>query len=1411
MVRTEYLYDLFISHADADRSWVEGYLLDALTQAGLRCYSEAAFVPGKPRLLEFERAIQQSQRALLILSPAYLTESFTQFADLLAQSYGLETVSWPIIPLILKPVKLPPRLSMLTALDATDPTRWPQVVERLCAELQRPVPSPAPRPPCPYPGMVPFRAEDARFFYGREDEIQQLLRLLRHHNFLFVIGPSGSGKSSLVFAGLVPRLEERRPGEWLVCSMRPGPDPVESLKEALGGLLSEIPKTHEAFGELVESALAQHPPARCFLLIVDQLEELFTQADKPAQAAFIAALKALRQVECCTLLLAMRADFYPDLMNSDLWPVDTNQRLEIAPLRGETLKRAILYPATDLCVHLEAGLLERLLADAADEPGALPLVQETMVLLWEEMQRRLLPLGAYERLGGDGRSGLAVAIAEKANVAMAHLSDEGKATARRILLRLVQFGEGRADTRRQQPVSALHVAGDDLALFDQTLRHLTDHRLLTLSSKEEDCDRKVDLAHEALISSWSTFRSWLDQRREAEQIRRRLEAKSAEWMRLGRGRGGLLDEAELPEAERWLVSDDAADLGYGEELPELVQASRATIEKSKQEEEAARQRELKQVQALAGEQKRRVTILRWSAILLGVLLVLAVAAALFARNQQNIAQQKANELEIQLMISNSQRLASAAQSQLPDSPETALLLAYEAASYHRSGLSEQVLHQVIRQSLWSPLVLRGSGAIFSPDGQHVLTSGNGETQLWDLNGRFLTYFQGFPAISSRDRENIFSPDGRYVLTAEVDRALLWDLNGQLLITFQDQSDVDAAIFSPDGQYVLTSNSDGTTHLWNIGGHLLATFQGEIGGYWGHGGGFSPDGRYILTTENKETWLWDLTGQRFASFQGSSRGFSPSGHYILTSIGGEMRLWSLDGQLLTVFHNQTDDIWITAVSPDEKYVLTTFGSTVRLWSLAGKPLAVLPGHGGSVASAVFSRDATRILTAASDQTARLWDLTGKELMVMHGATDVEDTTPTTISAVFSPDGRSVLTTFLGRTAQLWDISGQLLATFQGHTGKVSRAAFSPDGQRILTSSSDNTTRIWVPTDQSIVTFRGHTATVRSAVFSPDGENILTASHDGTARLWNLNGQSLVIFQGHTDGVHEAVFSPDGQYVLTASSNDTVLLWTIHGQLLTILQGKIGSFSPDSRNILTSNQGETQLWDLNGQFLASFQCVSAIFGPNGKTVLTADGDKARLWDLNGQLLVTLEGHQGLVTHAVFSPDGQYFLTDSRGTTQLWDAKGRPLATFQGFGAVFSPQGRSILTTLGNYDQKARLWDLNGKNLAAFQGIGEGFSPSGQYVVTYGADTTLWDLLGQRIATFQGFQGGGEIFSADGTRILTTSGNTAQMYAVSVDDLLALVACRVGRGLTQDEIIRFQVPTPLHFDFDKRECPPHFSWQK
>ena len=575
-------YDIFISYAETDGDWVRGYLIDALEAAKVNYCSEEDFRLGVPWLTEFERCVKQSRQTLLILSPAYITKKTSEFVDLLSQVYGLETGTWPVIPLVLHPVKLPSRLKQLTGLDATHQEQWPEVIQRLCNALSQQLPNSTPRLECPYPGMVPFSEAQSDRFFGREQEVEELLEKLRLYPFIAVIGPSGSGKSSLVYAGLIPKLESTGllgSGEWLILDLRPGETPLTTLKTILEGDL-------ENSSETVSSLLQRHQAQRLFLL-VDQFEETFTRAEAES-IPFQHQLLKLMRVSHCYILLTVRADFYPDLMQSPLWRKIESNRIEVVSLDDEGLKQAILKPAEAVDAIVESALVERLITDAAGEPGVLPFIQETLVVLWEKLERRFLPLTAYEQLvlprkayGGvrtKKLTGLQIAIARRADVAIADLTEEQQLIARRVFIRLIQFGEGRADTRRRQLVNELQTINDDPKLFQQTLDHLIGCRLLTSNRDENNRTlRTVDIAHEALITGWPTLQSWIVKHQEAEQTRRRLLDKAEEWEHLGKGIRGLLDELGIQESERWLASTTAIDLSYEPLIDDLIEASKSEV------------------------------------------------------------------------------------------------------------------------------------------------------------------------------------------------------------------------------------------------------------------------------------------------------------------------------------------------------------------------------------------------------------------------------------------------------------------------------------------------------------------------------------------------------------------------------------------------------------------------------------------------------------------------------------------------------------------------------------------------------------------------------------------------------------------------------------------------------------------
>jgi energy-coupling factor transporter ATP-binding protein EcfA2 len=551
--------ELFVACAESDTEWVHGFLLPEIGLDRQSVLTPEDFRPGAALVTELERAVETARLTVLVLSPAFGMSQWSAFAELLATHDTLKRNSDRLVPVLLEAYELPLHLDFRVRLDCTARSRWETEVARLRQLLQRGLP-PEERLSCPYPGLLAFGPADAGLFFGRDQESDDIIRRIRQQNFLLVVGPSGSGKSSLVSAGVLPRLTGAEAGGWLVRTLRPDAGALGWLTAMVDGAgTSAAP---DRFPESVDALLSTVPGARRLLLFFDQAEAIFLLPSKEQRALFLALLDRLRRVDKCVVLLALRADFYADLMTSVLWPVGPGERVEITPLRRAALREAITRPAAGVGAYLEPVLVERLLRDAGEEPGALSLVQETMVLLWERMTRRLLTVSAYEDVGGPGRSGLDAALATRADAALASLSVTQRAIARRILLRLVQLGEGRQDTRRPQAVEALRAPGDDPALFDATLRHLADRRLVTMSADSEE--PTVDLGHEAMITHWPTLGDWIDQSRADELARRRIERDSEDWQRNGRDAGelyrrrklaGALELAARPEYE---LSQNAA-------------------------------------------------------------------------------------------------------------------------------------------------------------------------------------------------------------------------------------------------------------------------------------------------------------------------------------------------------------------------------------------------------------------------------------------------------------------------------------------------------------------------------------------------------------------------------------------------------------------------------------------------------------------------------------------------------------------------------------------------------------------------------------------------------------------------------------------------------------------------------------
>jgi len=1146
----------------------------------------------------------------------------------------------------------------------------------------------------PYRGLEAFREQDAKNFFGRDVESKDLVELVEKRHFVAVLGSSGSGKSSLVFAGLIPQL--RQNSQWLIATCRPQNAPLREISVTLIDALyqtelNEINRISEIkaltsgleqqtleLTDIIARIFDKHPTTR-LLLVIDQFEELYTLSPTTTQSLFLNHLLNFLEQHTTppktTVLITLRADFlgyalsHPKLAKL----LDTYRNKMLGDLSDADLSLAIEQPARALNVTFEEGLAERIVRDVGEQAGSLPLLQFALQQLWERRDQNRLTHAGYEVLGT-----VTQALARHADQVYERFSETGKALFRQLFVQMVRPGEGTEDTRQVMMLPA------DPARHE-IIRQLANERLVVTRHDANTGENTVEIAHEALIRHWQRLKAWMKEDRSFRVWQENLRGYMRDQV--------LLRDAQLAVAQEWVVQRDS----------ELTEAERSFIQAS------VAQREAELAEKRRNQRRWTVFVMIFFMVALGLsglawLKSQEAEQNLFAA-KENAEQAKKYEAESQVNLVHSEEnlthsirnqslmLSGLAEIQLKeDKPATAMRLALEA------------LPNVSETHPNRPFV----------------------AQAYDMLSRGMNYqYQGIFQHEEGVSKAVVSPNGKYLLTASGKLAYVWRLEtGQFVLTLQGHKDVVRSVaYHPDSIRILTASDDNTARVWDgLTGQTLLTLQAHK--YPIFSADYSHDGTRIVTAEGNYTaCVWNAdSGKALLTLQGHkgsifSVDYSHDSTRIVTASGDKTaRTWdAYNGQALLTLQGHKAWVWSATYSPDSTQILTTsgFGSdskdnTARVWNAdSGQVLLTLQGHKDTVWSAAYSLDGSRIITASSDKTARVWDAhSGQALLTLqHEGGAVR-------SATYSSDGKHIVTASDDETARMWNpYNGQYLLTLQ-HESTVWSAAYSPDGTQIVTTSgsifrSDNTARLWdVHSGRVLLTLRGHEYPVISAEYSPNGARIVTASSDKTARIWDAHSGQLLLTLQHENEVHSATYSYDGTRIITASYKDT-RIWDAHsGQLLFTLQHEVNvysaTYSPDGTRIVTASSDKTaKIWDAHsGQLLLTLQheddVNSATYSPDGTRIVAASyyGKTAKIWDAHsGQLLLTLQ-HENGVNSATYSHDGTRIVTASSDkTAKIWDAhSGQLLAILTGhqdsvISAEFSPDGKQIITA--SYDNTVRIW--------------------------------------------------------------------------------------------------------------------------
>jgi WD40 repeat protein len=1040
-----------------------------------------------------------------------------------------------------------------------------------------------PEPENPYKGLRAFQAADARDFFGREKLVQRLVQHLGGHDrparFLAVVGPSGSGKSSVVNAGLVPALwRGDLPGSerWFVVEMIPGAHPLDELEIALtrvaanqsGNLREHLER--DPRGLVRVAGLILPDDGSELVVIVDQFEEVFTLVDEEAgRTRFLDLLvsAATDPRSRVRVIMTLRADFYDRPLHYPQFGELVRMNMEtVMPLSADELEAAIARPAARVGVTFEPGLVATITGDVHYQPGALPLLQYALTELFEQRTNRTLTHEAYQALGG-----AAGALTRRAEELYHEQDSVGQETLRQMFLRLVTLGEGVEDTRRRVLRAELLAIDGNEDRMDEAIDTYAAYRLLTLDHDPTTRRPTVEIAHEAILREWERLRAWLNESRADIRQQRVLAAAADEWQRGQQDNSYLLRGARLKQIEEWAAETELVLTQHEQNFLYVCIAERERQEATERERQA-REAALKQ---------RAQRVLQ---VLVGVFLLAAVVGiglAVFAfdrerraQDAREVAQVERDNARREADLNRSLVLANAAVKQADsDGPGYALPLALEAVNMDQPPAEAVNALQSLAFNVGTRAILREQGntikaVAISPDTRFglsgscsVLQNGvcsQGELILWDLDTqREIRRFEGHTGWVN---SVAFSPDGAAILSASDDGTLrLWDVaSGGLIRRFEEHTGaVKSMALSPDGQTAVSGGAGGIVIVWNVTtGDMRYQFD-TLAEAVNHVA-LSPDGHIAACDAGSEIILWDVTtGQETRRLTGHIGGitaltFRPieKGRYTLLSAATDVsvREWNVETGQISRQSTQVTFVHDMAVSQDGRTILWAAGFTSGIWNQAQWQFgARINEEYGEIRAQVISSDGRFALVG---QDSGLLRIVG--LPVSAEARRFQADVPM-VSVDISSNGRFMLTGSLaGGVAVLWDLeTGQEIRRFEGNEKALMVVKFSPDGRLAAlgsldvlgTSGAHKLVLVDVETGEEVHRLEGHEFPVRSMAFSPDGRYLLTGSLQWGAAWPEEGGGDLILWDVATGTLvrrfdeHRAVmgiaFSPDSSQVATTT--------------------------------------------------------------------------------------------------------------------------------------------------------------------------------------------------------------------------------------------------------------------------------------